>query len=146
VNLLAWIAASTRATPEADDNDELRELPYTHCFHKECVAKWLKISALCPLCKAEIASSSRTSDTRHSDMAPVQEIDNSHSWRCPSACIKLKHLIYMDCNYVHVPIFVPFILERSTTPLVVDTLQCNAILFLFGVPVNLDKWWARPRC
>lgn len=36
------------------DNDELRELPCGHFFHVECVDKWLKINALCPLCKCEI--------------------------------------------------------------------------------------------
>jgi len=36
------------------DNDELRLLPCGHFFHKDCVDKWLKINALCPLCKAEL--------------------------------------------------------------------------------------------
>ncbi|KAJ0985611.1 hypothetical protein J5N97_003967 [Dioscorea zingiberensis] len=36
------------------DNDDLRELPCTHFLHKECVDKWLKINALCPLCKSAI--------------------------------------------------------------------------------------------
>ncbi|XP_042498294.1 E3 ubiquitin-protein ligase At1g63170-like isoform X2 [Macadamia integrifolia] len=43
------------------DNDELRELPCSHFFHTDCVDKWLKINALCPLCKCEVSETSGAS-------------------------------------------------------------------------------------
>ncbi|XVE54330.1 hypothetical protein DITRI_Ditri03aG0071700 [Diplodiscus trichospermus] len=38
------------------DNDVLKELPCSHFFHSSCVDKWLKMKALCPLCKCTISS------------------------------------------------------------------------------------------
>ncbi|WRX31768.1 zinc finger protein [Theobroma cacao] len=38
------------------DNDVLKELPCSHFFHTNCVDKWLKMKALCPLCKCTILS------------------------------------------------------------------------------------------
>ncbi|KAI3814571.1 hypothetical protein L1987_14211 [Smallanthus sonchifolius] len=48
------------------DNDLLRELPCMHFFHIECVDKWLKINASCPLCKFEIGGSNDMPSTQDS--------------------------------------------------------------------------------
>ncbi|KAL9676802.1 hypothetical protein QQ045_005022 [Rhodiola kirilowii] len=37
-----------------DDDNELRELPCSHLLHKECVDRWLRIKARCPLCSRVI--------------------------------------------------------------------------------------------
>lgn len=49
------------------DGVDLRELPCTHFFHVECVDKWLKINASCPLCKHGITGSDDQSEQRITD-------------------------------------------------------------------------------
>lgn len=40
---------------EFEENDEGRELPQCgHCFHMECVDKWLRSHSTCPICRAPI--------------------------------------------------------------------------------------------
>ncbi|WOK93628.1 E3 ubiquitin-protein ligase [Canna indica] len=37
-----------------EDGAELHSLPCSHHFHSDCIVKWLKINATCPLCKQNI--------------------------------------------------------------------------------------------
>ncbi|KAJ0231040.1 hypothetical protein HA466_0301980 [Hirschfeldia incana] len=45
------------------DDEAVRELPCLHVFHVDCVDKWLKINATCPLCKNEVGESSTSSSS-----------------------------------------------------------------------------------
>ncbi|MCO5597536.1 hypothetical protein L7F22_051614 [Adiantum nelumboides] len=48
------------------DGVDLRGLPCTHFFHVDCVDKWLKINAICPLCKLEISGPADESEEQQS--------------------------------------------------------------------------------
>jgi hypothetical protein len=37
-----------------DHGDEMRRLPCSHCFHKECVDQWLFSKDVCPYCRTSI--------------------------------------------------------------------------------------------
>eukprot|EP00245_Coleochaete_scutata_P002013 TRINITY_DN1256_c0_g2_i1.p1 TRINITY_DN1256_c0_g2~~TRINITY_DN1256_c0_g2_i1.p1 ORF type:complete len:423 (+),score=58.68 TRINITY_DN1256_c0_g2_i1:410-1678(+) len=45
-----------------DDGAELRELPCNHHFHLSCIDKWLRINAICPLCKFNIHQNRNVAD------------------------------------------------------------------------------------
>lgn len=33
----------------------VRKLPCGHCYHKQCITRWLQQKAVCPVCQASIA-------------------------------------------------------------------------------------------
>ncbi|CAH2053266.1 unnamed protein product [Thlaspi arvense] len=41
-----------------EEDDDLILLPCKHSYHSECINNWLKINKICPVCSAEVSTSS----------------------------------------------------------------------------------------
>ncbi|CAM8991596.1 unnamed protein product [Rhodiola kirilowii] len=39
---------------EYENQDQVREMPCKHKFHKRCVDKWLKMNGSCPICRCQM--------------------------------------------------------------------------------------------
>ncbi|ETO29843.1 zinc finger (C3HC4-type RING finger) family protein, partial [Reticulomyxa filosa] len=55
------------------DGDVLNTLPCGHEFHKECVAKWLPIKKICPLCRYDVTKK------QPSNANPSDHINNNNN-------------------------------------------------------------------
>jgi E3 ubiquitin-protein ligase BIG BROTHER-like protein len=40
-----------------EDDEDLILLPCKHSYHSECINNWLKINKVCPVCSAEVSTS-----------------------------------------------------------------------------------------
>ncbi|GJN28410.1 hypothetical protein PR202_gb16528 [Eleusine coracana subsp. coracana] len=43
-----------------DAEDKLRAMPCAHAFHEQCIFRWLRRNAACPLCRHELPRRTRT--------------------------------------------------------------------------------------
>lgn len=53
--------------PDVGKVEDMRRLECKHCFHAECVDKWLKENESCPLCRAEVDVQLTDDDKKKSD-------------------------------------------------------------------------------
>jgi hypothetical protein len=47
---------STICQGDYEANEEVKKLPCGHVFHARCVATWLSITRICPVCRKRITS------------------------------------------------------------------------------------------
>ncbi|GJM88108.1 hypothetical protein PR202_ga04135 [Eleusine coracana subsp. coracana] len=42
-----------------DELDKIRAMPCAHAFHEDCIFRWLRRNATCPLCRHPLSSESQ---------------------------------------------------------------------------------------
>ncbi|KAF8673364.1 hypothetical protein HU200_048925 [Digitaria exilis] len=58
---------------EADDV-KLRAMPCSHIFHQNCIFKWLRRSATCPLCRHQLPTEEAAADDEEEVQQQLQRI------------------------------------------------------------------------
>jgi len=70
--------------------DEMRTMDCTHCFHKECIDRWLGQVASCPICKKELTSDC-ASGTSSSSSSSADATSNHEGERQQQQQVSFNH-------------------------------------------------------